>query len=366
MLVVIARRRIPVLVVSWLICGGAGLVMPGLALGSGGNARVIGTFTMRARVTAAVNVRGEHPGQRLTRRWVIVARGCHGSVCTTLELDRQRIDRRHSRIRLHRIGSGRYTGRGVFFAPLSCEGRVYPRGTRVPYKITLTVADTTQVGGVSFARRITARYLNPSRTDTTPCPLGPSHDAARYTGRLTTPLPGAPLAKFYVSVNGANDVASFTDYSYRGRRGARLVSQLWNFGDPASGEADHSTLANPKHLYSAPGNYLVTLTETDASGLVSTKTKIVTAPGPPSAAFRHTQTGRKVTFKNESTRGIGHAPIVAWHWYFDDPTSGAADTSAAQNPVHVFSGPGTYVVTLVVIDSNHRSAKSRETITVSG
>jgi hypothetical protein len=297
-----------------LICGGAVGPMVGLARAAGVDARVTGTFTMRARVTTAVNVLGEHVGQRLTRRWVIVAGGCNGSVCETLELGRQRGDNRHSKLTLHRTAPGRYRGSGVFYAALSCHGKVYRHGSRVPYKITLTVAATTKVGGVTFARRITARYDNQSRANRTPCPLGPSHDAARYMGHLTTPLPAAPVASFSVSVDGATDVASFTDLSYQVTHGAGLVSQLWNFGDTASGAADDSTLANPEHQYSGPGSYAVTLTETDVNGLASTDTQIVTVPGPPSAAFQYAQGGEGVTFGSESKPAIADAPTVARHW----------------------------------------------------
>jgi hypothetical protein len=310
MLVMVRRRRVPVLVVLLLICGGAAGPMLGLARAAGVDARVMGTFTMRARVTTAVNVLGEHVGQRLTRRWVIVARGCNGSVCETLELRRQRGDNRRSKITLHRTAPGRYRGSGVFYAALSCYGKVYRHGSRVPYRITLTVAATTEVGGVTFARRITARYDNPSRANRTRCPLGPSHDAAHYRGRLTTPLPAGPVASFSVSTDGATDVASFTDLSYQVRHGAGLVSQLWNFGDTASGAADVSTLANPEHQYTAPGNYVVTLTETDANGLASTTTEMVTAPGPPSAAFEQTQLDNEVTLNKRIEAGIGDAPIV--------------------------------------------------------
>jgi hypothetical protein len=293
-----------VLVVSLLICGGAAGPIVGLARAAGVDARVMGTFTMRARVTTAVNVLGEHVGERLTRRWVIVARGCNGSVCETLELGRQRGDHRHSKITLHRTGPGRYRGSGVFYAGLSCHGKVDRQGSRVPYRITLTVAATTEVGGVMFARRITARYDNPSRANRTRCPLGPSHDAARYRGRLTTPLPAAPVASFAVSIDGETDVASFTDLSYQVRRGAGLVSQVWNFGDSVSGAEDASTLANPEHQYSAPGNYVVTLTETDANGLASTTTETVTALGPPSAAFQYTQVGDEVPVDHARSQGL--------------------------------------------------------------
>ena len=39
-----------------------------------------------------------------------------------------------------------------------------------------------------------------------------------------------------------------------------ITSYNWNFGDPASGSNNTSTLANPKHMFSAIGFYMVTLT----------------------------------------------------------------------------------------------------------
>ena len=44
--------------ISVLICGGAAGPMLGLARAAGVDARVMGTFTVRARVTTAVNVLG--------------------------------------------------------------------------------------------------------------------------------------------------------------------------------------------------------------------------------------------------------------------------------------------------------------------
>src|ERR1700728_3908718 len=97
--VTVRRRETLALGILLLLCVGAGVASPD-ARAARIDARVTGTFTMRARVTKAVNVLGEHVGQRLTRKWVIVPRRCNGSICKTLELDRQRSDNRHSRITL--------------------------------------------------------------------------------------------------------------------------------------------------------------------------------------------------------------------------------------------------------------------------
>jgi len=45
-----------------------------------------------------------------------------------------------------------------------------------------------------------------------------------------------------------------------------ISAHLWNFGDPASGPANTSTLANPSHAYTAPGVYTVNLVLSLACG----------------------------------------------------------------------------------------------------
>jgi hypothetical protein len=245
------------------------------------DARVQGGFAMTARVTVAVNVRGEHRGQRLRRKWSVVPQGCQGSVCPTLLLTRQRSDGLRQRVTLRRTGRGRYVGRGAFFVGLRCGRRVYRLGSRAPFRITLTVTSAATVEGVRFARRITATYVNPRRSDSTPCPLGASHDAARYSGRATTPLPAPPSAAFTAQLEPDQRTVLFTDTAQPGAGGAPIIAQQWDFGDPSSGAANTSTALQATHTYSAPGTYQVALTVLDANGLTGTITQAVTIPAAP-------------------------------------------------------------------------------------
>lgn len=245
------------------------------------DARVQGTFAMTARVTTAVNVRGERPGQTLHRTWVIVPGDCVANVCAKLFLTRTRSEGRIERLTLHRTGPGRYAGSGDFWVALRCRGYVHRLGQHVPFRLTLRVAGITQVQQVMFARRVTATYLNERRSDTTPCPNGPSHDAATYTGTDTTPVPAPPNANYTDTVDPATETGSFTDTSQPGRGSAPIVTIAWNFGDPASGAANTSGDPNPQHQFSAPGTYTVTLTVTDGYGLSGTSSQTVTVPPPP-------------------------------------------------------------------------------------
>ncbi len=335
-------------------------VSPALAVSaskSGINARVLGTFTMHAYVTTAVNVRGEHVGQKFIRTWKIVPKECHGSICKLLSLDRQISHHRHEHISLDRIGPGKYRGNGVFSVALKCQGKVYKHGSHVPYVINLTVHRADTIQGIRFAHSLRATYYNSHRTDYTPCPLGASHDAGRYWGHVTSPPPQPPVASFSTTVNPNTGTATFTDTSHRTADGRKIVSFSWNFGDPGSGSANQSSQRSPTHHFSAPGTYQVKLTIVDRNGLSSTTTQSVTVPGP-QAAFTDAPTGTPGTFSftDRSRKGAGGTAIVAWHWNFGDPGSGAQNTSSAQDPSHTFSAHGTYSVTLTVTDAKGRKS----------
>ncbi|MDA3873613.1 MAG: PQQ-dependent sugar dehydrogenase, partial [Kiritimatiellae bacterium] len=82
-----------------------------------------------------------------------------------------------------------------------------------------------------------------------------------------------PSADFTVSGEDTGEVpftVDFTDTS--SYPGASVVTWNWDFGD-----GTHSTSPNPQHIYSSPGVYRVTLTVTDANGLVDSTTATVTA-----------------------------------------------------------------------------------------
>lgn len=69
---------------------------------------------------------------------------------------------------------------------------------------------------------------------------------------------------------------------------------------------------------------------------------IVIGEAPPNnASFTYSCTNSTtVSFTNTS------ALCPATKWYFGDPASGANDSSILANPIHIFSAPGTYTITL--------------------
>jgi PKD repeat protein len=176
---------------------------------------------------------------------------------------------------LHRRGPGVYSGKGRFWIPLLCAGRIGTYGGVAPEAITVRITKTHTVGTTRFATAVSATYNNPTRINQTRCPGGIGHDAARYSGRLSTPLPAPPTASFTATVNSATASASFADHSHPGRGGAALVAWSWNFGDSASPN-NTSTQRNPTHHYAAPGTYTVTLTVRDSYGQTASAAAQVT------------------------------------------------------------------------------------------
>ena len=55
---------------------------------------------------------------------------------------------------------------------------------------------------------------------------------------------------------------------------------LWNFDDPASGEANTSAEANPAHVYATPGLYTVSLTVTDGEASTTTTQEVAICAAP--------------------------------------------------------------------------------------
>ncbi|MEO5572091.1 MAG: PKD domain-containing protein [Bacteroidia bacterium] len=114
----------------------------------------------------------------------------------------------------------------------------------------------------------------------------------------------------------------------------------WNFGD-----SSYSIVQNPSHIYSTPGNYSVTLTAIDSLGCSDTlqMTSLVNVRGPV-ASFSISGVGGclpySVQFTNASTNSSD------WFWSFGD-----GDSSAVSSPVHEYSNPGNYVVSLITRDS---------------
>ncbi len=156
-----------------------------------------------------------------------------------------------------------------------------------------------------------------------------------------------PLADFMFLPACSGHPTQFTDLSLPNGSGF-IVQWQWNFGDPASGAANTSTLQNPIHAFTAAGTFLVQLIATSSSGCQDTIVKPLLVNALPDVDFdvSNSCVNEAVAFApNDSVMNPGI--IVNWLWNFGD-----GNTSNLQSPVHIFTTPGTYNVTLSVNDTN--------------
>jgi gliding motility-associated-like protein len=117
-----------------------------------------------------------------------------------------------------------------------------------------------------------------------------------------------------------------------------ISSYYWDFGD-----GQVSTLSNPNHTYSAPGNYTISLALQTISGCVDTFYTSSTVIAKPTAEFGYYNlcfNSQPIQFF-DSTVANG-TMISGTLWDFGDGNS-----STLINPVHSYSAPGTYIVELI-------------------
>jgi len=138
----------------------------------------------------------------------------------------------------------------------------------------------------------------------------------------------------------------------------------WEF---QGGSPSNSDVQNPIGiLYNTAGDYNVALT-IQKSGLdpnSTTKTAYIHVFNLPTAGFTATPgcPGQQTQFTDQSDPNGGS--ITAWKWYFGDPGSGGNDSSSVQNPVHVYTNPGTYNVTLTITANGICMDEFAQTVTI--
>ncbi len=179
-----------------------------------------------------------------------------------------------------------------------------------------------------------------------------TYNGCTATTSMPVQVEPAPIANYaFSSTRCEMSPVQFTDMTQL-NGGSPITQWLWNFNDPNSGVFNSSTIPNPVHSFTGAGIYNVTLTVTSANGCVNSIAKAVSISAKPIAQFSSDPAcaGSATQFTDQS---IPNAPaIVSWNWNFGDPVSGTNNTSTLQNPAHIYTNAGNYLVSLTVINSN--------------
>jgi gliding motility-associated-like protein len=133
-----------------------------------------------------------------------------------------------------------------------------------------------------------------------------------------------------ISVTFANTTAPLAD------------TYTWNFGDPASGALNTSTAVNESHTFNTQSNYTITLTATSGN---CTSTSTQTFYWQNMTADFSVTTDTVCFYDTVYFTDLSSPPPSSWGWNFGDPGS-PFNTAFTANPMHSFSAPGLYTVTL--------------------
>ncbi|MES1219597.1 MAG: PKD domain-containing protein, partial [Bacteroidota bacterium] len=195
-------------------------------------------------------------------------------------------------------------------------------------------------GTTTFLQNPSTTYFNPGKyTIKLVIKNGTQSDSVVKVNYIT--INALPKPQFKASdTTGCYPLkVNFTDQS--NAQEGNIVKWEWDLGDGSV-----STLQNPVHVYTAPGNYNVILRVTNTAGCVSTisRAQYIKIKDGVQADFSYTGSSKCtppsiVNFTNKST-GTG---ILSYQWFFGD-----GNTSVLQNPSNTYNAAGLYSLQLIV------------------
>lgn len=209
--------------------------------------------------------------------------------------------------------------------------------------------DSSNVQNPTYTYPAPGNYTVLLTAGTSPCPS---------TFTTTVTVHAIPVASFIYNQICGGQTVNFTSTSTIAVIDT-IATYAWNFGDPASGGNNTSSLLNPSHTFSAVGTYTVTLTTTSTFGCSNTTTQVISVGPQPIAqcSAQNVCVNQQVQFTNTSQNSFNY-----W-WNFGDPFS-FGDTSMLMNPSCSYSNPGTYTVTLIAEPSSNCNDTAQIIVTV--
>ena len=164
-----------------------------------------------------------------------------------------------------------------------------------------------------------------------------SGGACKDTAVDTVTVNSLPIVNFSSDTVCIGKPTAFSDLSFI--PSGNIIAWHWQFGD-----GDTSSLQNPSHVYSSAGTYNVTLTVTSGRGCTSSVQLTALVHASPKAGFSFTPGPIVSITDNVAFNDLSIGGVVNWAWNFGDSV-----TSAVQNPLHVYSDTGTYIITQIVV-----------------
>ncbi|MFM2136837.1 MAG: hypothetical protein RL021_2237, partial [Bacteroidota bacterium] len=284
---------------------------------------------------------------------------------------------------VHRYDTaGTYTVTLIAYSPTNCPG--------VPYQTNVTVLESPVAG---FSTGNTCLGTPVTFTDTSLLPIGASLGSIRWdfgNGDTSTALQPSitysvsgvyVVTQTTVTTDGCTDTDTFSLRVYEPPAASfsnglpcsgqpvqfsntsttdswsSIATSSWDFGDPASGSANNSSVDDPSHVFSGTSTYTVQLIVTSNRGCSDTVARTISPLPIAPATFSYSPTcfGDLMEFFNP-----GSSLDSMYSWQFGDN-----QTSFLPEPAHFYSLPGTYTVTLSVIAVSGCVSTATRPVTVS-
>ncbi len=156
-------------------------------------------------------------------------------------------------------------------------------------------------------------------------------------------VPHTPVVDFSAEDGCDGEVVAFENNT---TQGTGVTEYVWDFGDPASGADNTSTISDPIHRFSTYGAYTVKVTawNFDYPKFTYDISKTINISPVPSTDFaiKNACEGIDIEFTNTTTLPAGVTGNIDYIWNFGDGSA----TTTMKDPKHTYANPGGYRVSL--------------------
>lgn len=185
---------------------------------------------------------------------------------------------------------------------------------------------------------------------------------------VTTTTPAQPTGDFTLSPS--TNIATNVDVAFNASAvqwsGRTITRYDWNFGD-----GDRGTGITTTHKFRGAGTFTVTLTVTDDLGATGQLAKTVTvttlggATANLTASTSTARVGQRIVFDATGSIPSAGGTIVSYKFIWGDGGEETSDNPIQSHTYTTASGTTGYTVTVVITDSNGKTATKSVTVTVS-
>jgi gliding motility-associated-like protein len=211
---------------------------------------------------------------------------------------------------------------------------------------TGTLTSLWSFGGTNTTSVFSPTYSFPGTGNYTIALIGTSNNGCSDTAFHYVSIYPYPIINFSVPASCENAVFTVSTTAPTGS----VTSYAWNFGDPASGSNNTSSLQNPTHSYTSTNVYTISLNIVSNINCPSSYSTQITVFPNPLASFSYSTLNNcslPFTFANSSSvSSIGASSITSYSWNF------GGSLSSATSPNYSFPAPGNYSVSLIA-KTNH-------------